>query len=87
VGGDMYLVQLTGRVTSAANIEYHARIVQQKYFQRSLIGLSQDIIDKSYDDTTDVFDLLDDAESGIFEITNANIKKSYEKQIVWSHRP
>ena len=79
VGGDVYLVQLTGRVTSAANVEYHARIVQQKYFQRSLIGLSQDIISRSYDDTTDVFDLLDDAESGIFEITNANIKKSYEK--------
>ncbi|MDD4819312.1 MAG: replicative DNA helicase [Flavobacteriales bacterium] len=79
VGGDMYLVQLTQKVTSAANVEHHARVVQQKYFQRSLIELSSDIISKSYDDSTDVFDLLDEAEGGIFEITNSNIKKSYEK--------
>ena len=79
VGGDIYLVQLTQKVTSAANVEHHARVVQQKYFQRSLIGLSSDIISKSYDDSTDVFDLLDEAEAGIFDITNSNIKKSYEK--------
>ena len=79
VGGDYYLVQLTQRVTSAANIEFHARIIQQKYFQRELIHLSNHIIDQSYDDSTDVFDLLDQAESGIFNITNTNIKKSYEK--------
>lgn len=79
VGGDMYLVQLTQKVTSAANVEHHARVVQQKYFQRSLIELSNDIIHKSYDDSTDVFDLLDEAEAGIFDITNSNIKKSYEK--------
>lgn len=79
VGGDYYLVQLTQRVTSAANIEFHARIIQQKYFQRELIHLSNNIIDQSYDDSTDVFDLLDEAEAGIFNITNTNIKKSYEK--------
>lgn len=79
VGGDFYLVQLTQKVSSAANIEFHARVVQQKYFQRELIQLSTDIINKSYDDSTDVFDLLDDAESAIFNITNTNIKKSYEK--------
>ena len=79
VGGDFYLVQLTQKVSSAANIEFHARVVQQKYFQRELILLSTDIINKSYDDSTDVFDLLDDAESAIFNITNTNIKKSYEK--------
>ena len=79
IGGDYYLVQLTQRVTSAANIEFHARIIQQKYFQRELIHLSTDIIDRSYDDSTDVFDLLDQAEAGIFNITNTNIKKSYEK--------
>ena len=78
-GGDFYLVQLTQKVTSAANIEFHARVVQQKYFQRELIQLSTDIINRSYDDSTDVFDLLDDAESAIFNITNTNIKKSYEK--------
>ena len=78
-GGDFYLVQLTQKVSSAANIEFHARIVQQKFFQRELIALSSDLINKSYDDSTDVFDLLDEAESGIFNITNSNIKKSYEK--------
>ncbi len=63
VGGPFYITQLTNRVASAANIEYHARILLQKYIQRSLIGISTEIIHDAYEDTTDVFDLLDKAES------------------------
>ncbi|MFV0237238.1 MAG: replicative DNA helicase [Flavobacteriales bacterium] len=79
VGGDYYLVQLSQKVSSAAHIEYHSRIIQQKYIQRRLIHVSSQIIDKSYDETTDVFDLLDDAENKLFEITNGNLKKSSER--------
>ncbi len=79
VGGDYYLVQLTQKVSSAAHIEYHSRIIQQKYIQRRLIQVSSQIIDRSYDETTDVFDLLDDAENKLFEITNGNLKKASER--------
>ncbi|MFA9290854.1 MAG: replicative DNA helicase [Solirubrobacteraceae bacterium] len=78
VGGDFYLVQLTQKVTSSAHIEYHSRIVQQKYILRKLIEISSQIIDKSYDETNDVFDLLDEAENKLFEITNGNLKKSFQ---------
>ncbi|RME04871.1 MAG: replicative DNA helicase, partial [Bacteroidetes bacterium] len=61
VGGPAYLVELTNRVASSANIEYHARIIAQKHIQRQLIKVATGIIHDAYEDTTDVFDLLDDA--------------------------
>lgn len=77
-GGDFYLVQLTQKVSSSAHIEFHARIILQKYIQRSLIKISNEIIEESYDETTDVFDLLDTAESKLYEVTQGNIKRSSE---------
>ncbi|MFC7358249.1 replicative DNA helicase [Jejudonia soesokkakensis] len=77
-GGEFYLVQLTQKVSSSAHIEFHARIILQKYIQRSLIKISNEIIEDSYDETTDVFDLLDTAESKLYEITQGNIKRSSE---------
>ncbi|QIE60665.1 replicative DNA helicase [Rasiella rasia] len=77
-GGEFYLVQLTQKVSSSAHIEFHARIILQKYIQRSLIKISNEIIEESYDETTDVFDLLDTAESKLYEITQGNIKRSSE---------
>ncbi|HHC79290.1 MAG TPA: replicative DNA helicase, partial [Flavobacteriia bacterium] len=58
VGGDFYLVNLTQKVSSSAHIEFHARIILQKYIQRRLISISSEIIDEAYDETIDVFDLL-----------------------------
>jgi replicative DNA helicase len=78
VGGDFYLIQLTQKITSSAHIEYHSRIILQKFIQRSLIKVSSEIIEDSYDETTDVFDLLDKAESKLYEITQGNIKRSSE---------
>lgn len=78
VGGGYYLVELTHRVASAANIEYHARIIAQKHIQRELIHVSTNTIRDAYEDTTDVFTLLDDAEKGLFAITQNNLSKSYE---------
>ncbi|MBL7825942.1 MAG: replicative DNA helicase [Saprospiraceae bacterium] len=77
-GGAYYLVELTHRVASAANIEYHARIIAQKHIQRELIHVSTNVIRDAYEDTTDVFNLLDDAEKGLFAITQNNLSRSYE---------
>lgn len=78
VGGDFYLISLTQRVSSSAHIEFHARIILQKYIQRSLIKISNEIIEDAYDETKDVFDLLDQAEAKLYEVTQGNIKKSTE---------
>jgi replicative DNA helicase len=78
IGGAYYLVELTNRVGSAANIEYHARIIAQKHIQRELIKVSTSIIRDAYEDTTDVFDLLDKAEQNLFGITETNLTRSFE---------
>ncbi|MGV6831476.1 MAG: replicative DNA helicase [bacterium] len=78
VGGDFYLISLTQKVSSSAHIEFHARIILQKYIQRSLIRISNEIIEDAYDEGKDVFDLLDNAESKLYDVTQGNIKKSSE---------
>ena len=57
-GGVAYIAQLTNRVASSAHIEFHARIIAEKFIKRELIKVSSEIIRDSYDDTFDVFDLL-----------------------------
>jgi replicative DNA helicase len=86
VGGGYYLVELTHRVASAANIEYHARIIAQKHIQRELIRVSTTTIKDAYEDTTDVFTLLDEAEKGLFSITQNNLSRSYESMGTLSSR-
>lgn len=78
VGGDAYLVGLTQKISSSAHIEFHSRVILQKFIQRSLIRISNEIIENAYDETTDVFDLLDKAEAKLYEVTQGNIKKSSE---------
>ncbi|HOY17931.1 MAG TPA: replicative DNA helicase [Haliscomenobacter sp.] len=78
IGGPYYLVELTNKVASSANIEYHGRLIAQKFIQRELIRVSNDIIRNAYEDTTDVFDLLDDAEQGLFSIAEKNMSRSYD---------
>lgn len=77
VGGPYYIAQLTNRVASAANTEYHTRIVIQKFIQRELIRISSDIIRDAYEDTTDVFKLLDKAENELFSIAENNLRRNY----------
>lgn len=79
VGGAYYITQLTNRVASAANAEFHARIVAQKYIQRELIRISTKTINDAYEESSDVFDLLDTAEKNLFSIVEGNIKKNYDK--------
>ncbi|MBL7929566.1 MAG: replicative DNA helicase [Bacteroidia bacterium] len=77
VGGPHYITQLTMRVASAANIEYHARIILQKYIQRELIRISSETIQDAYEDTNDVLDLLDKAEQNLFAISETNVRRKY----------
>ncbi|MCL4111447.1 UNVERIFIED_CONTAM: hypothetical protein GTU68_020721 [Idotea baltica] len=79
VGGVNYLLDLTNKVASAANIEFHARIVAQKYIQRELIRVSTVTIKDAYSDEKDVFELLDIAEQNLYEITDTNLNTGYEK--------
>ncbi|WP_127130954.1 replicative DNA helicase [Pseudoflavitalea rhizosphaerae] len=78
VGGPYYVTRLTNAVVSSANIEAHSRIILQKFIQRELIRISGEIISDSYEDSTDVFDLLDEAESKLFEITNNHLRKNFD---------
>jgi replicative DNA helicase len=78
IGGAYYVTKLTNAVVSSANIEAHSRIILQKFIQRELIRISGEIIGDAYEDSTDVFDLLDDAESKLFEITNNHLRKNFD---------
>lgn len=82
VGGPAYLTQLTSRIASAAHIEFHARIVQQKFIQRELIRVSTDIQNKAFDESIDVNDLLDFSEGELFNVAQGNIKKEAAKMNV-----
>jgi replicative DNA helicase len=78
IGGPYYITQLTNRISSAANIEFHARILMQKFIQRELIRTSSEIIRDSFEDTTDVFDLLDKAEQNLFSLSETNLRRNVQ---------
>jgi replicative DNA helicase len=77
-GGAYYITQLTNRVSSAANIEFHAHVIVEKYIQRELIRITGDITQKAFEETTDAFELLDQAEKDLFAIKNDSIKRNYD---------
>ena len=76
-GGAFYITELTSKVASAANIEYHARIITEQSIKRELIRISSTIQKDAFEDTTDVFELLDAMEQSLFEISEKNIRKNY----------
>lgn len=79
VGGPYFLAQLTNKVASAAHVEFHARIITQKYIQRELIRISSEVQEKAFDNSLDVDDLIDFAESQLFDVAMGNIKKETQK--------
>ncbi len=85
-GGAYYLNYLTSRVASSANVEYHARIIIQKSIQRELISISSETIKHAYDDTLDVFDMLDNAERGLYDIVQGNVRKNYDKMSTLTYK-
>ncbi|MDR1725984.1 MAG: replicative DNA helicase [Bacteroidales bacterium] len=78
-GGAYKIASLTNRVTSAAHIEYHARILSEKFIQRELIRLSTETIKEAYDETTDVLGLLDKTETKFLEINDSNFNSGYKE--------
>jgi replicative DNA helicase len=80
VGGLEKLVSLTSRITSAAHIEYHVRILSEKFIQRELIRVSTETLRDSYDDTMDVLNLLDRTETKFLEINDSSFKSDF---ILW----
>ena len=79
IGGAVYLASLTQKVGSAAHVEFHAKIIAQKYIQRELIRASTDIQRNSFDDSIDVTDLIDYAEGEIFKVSEGHIKRDVQK--------
>ena len=75
VGGAVHITELTARVYSAANIEYHARIIAQKYLARRLIHFAAEVEEQAYDEGNDVADLLQEAEAGLFDISQTQLKR------------
>ncbi len=77
-GGAAYLSELSQQITSAANVDYHSRIVMEKWILRELIRTAMQIADSAYKGQDDVFDILDDAEKKVFEITEQGLTESYK---------
>ena len=75
VGGAVHIAELTARVYSSANLEFHASIVAQKYLARRLITFAVDVETKAYDESNDIEDLLQDTESQLFDISQNQLKR------------
>lgn len=77
VGGAIYIADLSNKVASSANIEYHARIIAHKFLARQLISFASDIETKAFDGSMDIDDLMQEAEGSLFELSRRNMKKDY----------
>ena len=86
VGGAYYISQLTAKVNSAANIETHARIIAEQSIKRELIKIASEIQHDAYEDTMDVFKLLDRTEQSLFEVSESHIRKNYDKMSALLHQ-
>lgn len=76
-GGSSYIMDLSSRVTSSANVEYHAHILTQKFTARKLISFASDVETKAFDETIDTDALMQHAEGALFQLSQTNMKKDY----------
>ena len=77
IGGPAYIIELSSNVASSANIEYHAKILAQKFLARQLISFASVIETKAFDDTVDVDELMQEAEGSLFELSQKNMRQDY----------
>jgi len=77
VGGVPYIIELSSRVASSANVEHHARIIAQKYIARQLISFASVVETKAFDDTADIDELMQETENNLFKLSQKNMKKEY----------
>ncbi len=78
VGGPVAIADLTGKIGAAANIEYYIKVLKQKAIQRDLIKASTDILKMAYDESTNVDDLIDSAQTKVFDAVKNNVKKDVQ---------
>lgn len=76
-GGEYAITELTTKVTTAANVEYHAHIVLERALMRQLISSSSEVVNRAYTETEDALSLLDEAEQRIFKISEKRMRKSF----------
>ncbi len=76
-GGAYFVSQLTSRIISSAHIEFHARVLSEKFIQRELIRVATETLTESYDETTDVVSLLDKTEQRLMDINENNFRRDY----------
>jgi len=77
VGGPAYILELSSHVASSAHIEYHAKILAQKFLARQLISFASLIETKAFDETVDVDELMQEAEGSLFELSQKNMRQDY----------
>jgi replicative DNA helicase len=77
VGGPAYIVELSSHVASSAHIEYHGRILAQKFLARQLIQFASMIETEAFDETIDVDELMQRAEGSLFELSQKNMAQEY----------
>lgn len=77
VGGPGYIAELSSRVASSANIEYHANVVAEKYLSRQMIHYVGEVGKKTFDETYPIKDVVNDAQAKLFELSQKNMRKDY----------
>jgi len=77
IGGETYLVELTTKVSSGANVEYHARIILEKAIMRAMIVAGSTLVNKAYNPAEDAFNLLDQSAQAIYTISEKRLKRSF----------
>ncbi len=77
VGGPAYIMELSSHVASSAHIEYHSRVLAQKFMARQLISFASVIETKAFDETQDVDELMQEAEGSLFELSQKNMRQDY----------
>jgi len=80
IGGASYLTQLTYQVASAAHIEFYARVLMEKYLKREVIRISTASVENAFEDSVDVFDLIEESTKSIFELVE-KVTKAREKNL------
>ena len=81
-GGAIYLTEITNNIGSTANIETHARFILEKFILRELIRISNDTMHSAFDETSDVFEILDQTEKDLYQVTEGNIKRNFKEMHV-----
>ena len=77
IGGHVYIAELSSRVATSAHIEFHARVLQQKYLARQLISFAGKVGGAAIDESTDIDELMQKAEGMLFELSQKNLKQEY----------